>query len=86
MNHFDEELGQSTGGNYGLLDQQMAIRFIAENCQNIGCDPEKITVFGESAGGESTSYHTLSSESSSLISTIIVQSGAAVFDLCPVQD
>ena len=86
MSHYDEDLDHSVGGNYGLLDQQMAIRFIADNCKNIGCDPTKITVFGESAGGESTSYHTLSAESSSLISTTIVQSGAAIFDICPVQD
>ena len=40
LNYFDEENGYTEGGNYGLLDQQMAIRFIHENCDFIGCDPD----------------------------------------------
>ena len=86
LSNFDETLDDSVGGNYGLLDQQMAIKFVADNCEMIGCDPQKITIFGESAGGESVSWHTLSSKSSALFQRAIVESGAALFDLIPVQE
>ena len=75
LNFFDIENGQTEGGNYGLLDQQMAIRFIYENCDFIGCDPDKITIFGESAGGSSVHYQIMSEESSNYLSAAILQSG-----------
>ena len=75
LNFFDEENGQTEGGNYGLLDQQMAIRFIHENCDFIGCDPDRITIFGESAGGSSVHYQIMSEESSNYLSGAILQSG-----------
>ena len=56
MNSFDEENDEVVGGNYGLLDQQMAIQFVSDNCHRIGCDETRITIFGESAGAESVSW------------------------------
>lgn len=50
MSYFDQK---PTGGNYGLLDQQMAIDFIKENALNLNGDPNRITIFGESSGGSS---------------------------------
>ena len=46
----------STPGNYGLLDQQMAISFVRQNAENIGGDPTRITLMGESAGSWSVGY------------------------------
>ena len=53
----------------------MAIRFIDENCDFIGCDPDRITIFGESAGGSSVHYQIMSEGSSNYLSGAILQSG-----------
>ena len=60
--------GTKYTGNYGLMDQQMAIKFIYDNAHKIGGDRNRITVGGESAGSISTSFHMLVPESSSMIS------------------
>ncbi|KAM4527220.1 bile salt-activated lipase-like [Odontesthes bonariensis] len=67
-------------GNYGLWDQQAAIAWVHRNIRSFGGDPDNITLFGESAGGASVSFQTLTPHNKGLIKRAISQSGVA---LCP---
>ncbi|XP_077979666.1 neuroligin-1-like [Glandiceps talaboti] len=64
-------------GNYGLFDQIMALEWIKENAGVFGGDPDRITIFGESAGGFSCSImsHTHYTRGKNLFHRAISQSG-----------
>ncbi|KAH8330280.1 hypothetical protein KR067_000760, partial [Drosophila pandora] len=72
----DEEL--EIPGNAGLKDQVMALRWVKQNCQFFGGDPENITVFGESAGGASTHYMMLTDQAKGLFHKTVIMSGCAL--------
>ncbi|XP_011689096.1 PREDICTED: venom carboxylesterase-6-like [Wasmannia auropunctata] len=62
-------------GNLGLKDQQQAMRWVHENIVYFSGDPNKVTLFGESAGGASVHYHMVSPLSAGLFHRGISQSG-----------
>lgn len=47
-------------GNFGMKDQVMALRWVQENIHSFGGDADRVTIFGESAGGASVHLHVLS--------------------------
>ncbi|XP_074555376.1 neuroligin-2a isoform X2 [Halichoeres trimaculatus] len=69
---------QSAKGNYGLLDQIQALRWLNENIGHFGGDPERITIFGSGAGASCVNLLILSHHSEGLFHRAIAQSGTAI--------
>lgn len=63
-------------GNYGLWDQQLAIRWVHDHIHHFGGNPEKVTIFGNSAGAASVMYQALYEGNQGLFQRVIAQSGS----------
>ena len=63
-------------GNYGLMDQQAALRWVQRNIRRFGGNPHNVTIFGESAGGLSVHSQLASPLAAGLFQRAIVESGA----------
>lgn len=70
------ESPHGVSGNYGLLDQIEALRWVQDNVEAFGGDSRSITIFGQSAGAASVGFLLAAPEAKGLFNRAILQSGA----------
>ena len=67
---------EDKSGNYGLLDQILALKWVRQNIKDFGGNPNNVTIFGESAGGKNVFALLSSPLAKGLFHKAISQSGA----------
>ena len=67
-------------GNYGIMDQQLALRWVRQNIANFGGNPNNVAVGGQSAGASDTGIHMVSPLSTGLFQHGICES------VCPINE
>lgn len=78
-----EESPNKVSGNYGLMDQAAALKWIKNNIEQFGGDPNNITIFGQSAGAGSVQSLCASPITKGMISHAISMSGGGLGNLRP---
>jgi carboxylesterase type B len=76
----DEESSHGVSGNYGTLDQIAALRWVSRNVSAFGGDAQRVTIFGQSAGGGSVNFLTLSPLAKGLFQRAVSENGTLFYD------
>ena len=79
LSHLPDGADYPDAQNLGLMDQMAALKWIHENIAGFGGDPERVTIFGQSAGGGSVSLLPLVEGAHEYFQRVIAQSGSPVF-------
>jgi para-nitrobenzyl esterase len=72
----DFDIDPNSAGDYGLMDQQLALRWVRDNIVFFGGNPFNVTIFGQSAGALSVFSQLVSPPAAGLFQKAIIQSGA----------
>ncbi|EPY4568841.1 esterase [Klebsiella variicola] len=77
--------GDAQRGNYALMDQIAALKWVQNNITQFHGDPHNVTLFGESAGGFSVNSLLLTTQADGLFQKAIIQSGSGRHNMVPHQ-
>ncbi|XP_044315331.1 acetylcholinesterase [Drosophila rhopaloa] len=77
---------ENSPGNYGILDQAMALRWVYDNIEFFNGNRDSITLFGPGAGGASAGLLMVAPQTRNIVKRVIAQSGSALADWALIQD
>lgn len=77
---------ETAPGNQGLHDQTLAIKWVAENIEAFGGDPDSITLAGQGSGANCVGFHVMSPVSRNLFHRAIMQSGSGLHPQAVLED